>query len=233
MTLLDICMTLGNAKPAVTVLCMQLVCDANNSSFVQKHIVNVTKYLSVLFLSIISNDPNLNQVFLMCGCQELSLCINYMLFARSTAGPEDTELFISQRRFVGPRWLRSGVDEGTGCTILLPIHSLLYLESLWLPPTFALFLSSVPLSFSINSRMSKGFEGEESRSFSFTLFSVGRSFQTQQRIMIIIPPSSFSLRSALASRLPFSTEDTLFPRSKEVLPRRWGKKRERKELGKH
>lgn len=39
--------------------------------------------------TILSYNHNRNLVFLICDCQELGPCINYMLFAGSPAGPED------------------------------------------------------------------------------------------------------------------------------------------------
>lgn len=46
-------------------------------------------YVFVL-LTVLSNNPNLHLLPLICDCRELGLCINYSRFARSPPGPEDT-----------------------------------------------------------------------------------------------------------------------------------------------
>lgn len=72
-------------------------------------------FLFFLFPTILSNNPNLNLVFLICVCQKLGLCINYMFFARSLAGPEDIKNYsLCQCGVIGPLWIRRPVDEGTG-----------------------------------------------------------------------------------------------------------------------
>lgn len=76
--------------------------------------VQVFLFLFVLF-TILSYNDNLNLVFLICDCQELGPCINYTLFARSPAGPEDIGNYsLCQRRIIGPLWIRRLVDEGAG-----------------------------------------------------------------------------------------------------------------------
>ena len=61
-----------------------------------------------VLLTILSNNPDLHLLLLICDGRELGLCINYSLFARSAPGPEDMGNYSSCRR---SRW--TPVDKET------------------------------------------------------------------------------------------------------------------------
>lgn len=143
-------------------------------------------YVFVL-LTVLSNNPNLHLLPLICDCRELGLCINYSRFARSPPGPEDTGNYsLWQRGSWIPAdretcwWGHNFPPKTFALTLIKPQATSI------LRPPFAI----VPLHRSLllpSLRNVNGCEKEEA-CLSFSPLSVGGPLKAQQHFIIIILP---------------------------------------------